>query len=262
MTAKEKSTQSSLKRRGLILSVSLFILLIATWEFAIWVADLSPLVLPTPAKVLELLVEIFVTGYVMKHLWITLAEILLGFVVGSVLGIVLGTAVAHSPLLRQAMNPYIIASQAMPKLALAPIFILWFGFGLTPKVVITALIAFFPLFENAVTALSDSDPQKLELFRSLQATPRQIFFMLKVPEALPMLFAGLKVAMVLSVVGAIIGEFVGSRGGLGALIIAAQGTMDTPLMFAVFVVLTVLGMLLYSVVGWTEQVVLARRFRR
>ncbi len=246
---------------GIVLSIALFIVLIAGWQLLIWVRHLTPLVLPSPQKVAEQLVEVVLTGYIWKHLWITLVEIIGGFVAGSVLGIVLGAVVARSPLLRQALNPYIIASQAMPKLALAPIFILWFGFGLTPKIVITALIAFFPLFENTVIGISDIEPQKLELFHSLRASEWQTFVKLRVPEALPVLIAGLKVAMVLSVVGAIIGEFVGARGGLGALIIASQGTMDTPLMFAVFVILTLLGIALYSFVVWIESLVLTHRYR-
>jgi NitT/TauT family transport system permease protein len=158
------------------------------------------------------------------------------------------------------LNPYIIASQAMPKLALAPIFVMWFGFGILPKVIIAALIAFFPLFENTITGLNEVDPDKVELFRSLNATPWQVFAKLRLPNAVPFLFAGLRVAVVLSVVGAIVGEYVGANRGLGALIIASQGTMDTPLMFAVFVVLTVLGYALYRGMEGLERLCLRWRF--
>jgi NitT/TauT family transport system permease protein len=193
--------------------------------------------------------------------WITLCEILLGFLGGSLLGSTLGALVAMSPVVQRVLQPYIIASQAMPKLALAPLFILWCGFGIFPKALIAALIAFFPLFENTLTGLRQVDADSVDLFRMLGASRWHLFLKLRLPHAVPYLFAGLRVAMVLSVVGAVVGEYVGASKGLGALIVASQGMMDTTLMFAVFVVLTVLGIMLYQLVVWCERLVLARRPR-
>jgi NitT/TauT family transport system permease protein len=243
-----------------VLAALVFVGFLATWAGLIWVRNMSPLVLPSPLRVWNNLVANLANGHLLVHAWVTLQEIILGFLGGSALGIGLGTAVAHSQMLLRVLNPYIIASQAMPKLALAPIFVLWFGFGIFPKVVIAALIAFFPLLENTITGLNEVDPDKIELFRSLDATPWQIFLKLRLPNAVPFLFAGLRVAVVLSVVGAIVGEYVGANRGLGALIIASQGTMDTPLMFSVFVVLTVLGYALYKLMELLERVCLKWRY--
>jgi NitT/TauT family transport system permease protein len=200
-------------------------------------------------------------GFLWPHVWVTVQEIVVGFVGGSVLGIGLGSLVAVSPRVQQVLKPYIIASQAMPKLALAPLFIIWFGLGIMPKALIAALIAFFPLFENTLTGLRDVEAEAVELFRMLGASRWQLFLKLRLPHAVPYLFAGLRVAIVLSVVGAVVGEYIGASKGLGALIIASQGMMDTALMFAVFVVLTALGMLLYQLVGLGERWVYARRSR-
>jgi NitT/TauT family transport system permease protein len=247
--------------REWLLSASVFVLLLLAWYGVVRWYHLPPLVLPTPAAVAAKLLHNLADGYLLPHLWITLGEILLGFLGGSGLGIGLGSLVAISPLLQRVLKPYIIASQAMPKLALAPLFVIWFGFGMVPKALIAALIAFFPLFENTLTGLREVEAEAVDLFRVFGASRWQLFLKLQLPHALPYLFAGLRVAMVLSVVGAVVGEYVGASRGLGALIIASQGMMDTTLMFAVFVLLTVLGIVLYQLVGWCERLVMARRSR-
>jgi NitT/TauT family transport system permease protein len=245
----------------LLLSLGILIVFLGAWELFIRVRGLSKLVLPGPLVIWNSFVDNMVSGFFWVHIQITLSEILLGFALGALIGMGLGTIVAQSPLLNRVINPYIIASQAMPKLALAPIFVLWFGFGITPKIFITALIAFFPLFENTITGLNQVDADRLELFRVLRASRWQTFTKLRLPNALPFIFAGLRVAMVLSIVGAIVGEYVGANRGLGALIIASQGTMDTPLMFAVFLLLTVMGVVLYKLVELAEHLVTGWRFR-
>ena len=154
---------------------------------------------------------------------------------------------------RGVCSPYLVVSQMVPKLALAPLLIVWLGFGATPTVVITALICFFPLLENTLTAMQHVDPQRLELFRMLRASRWQTIWRLKVPDGKPAILAGLRVAVVLAWVGAVVGEFIGASRGLGALIIAAQGSMDTPLMFAVLVVITVLGWASYQGMVWLER---------
>jgi NitT/TauT family transport system permease protein len=243
--------------RDTALSIGLLLALLLAWEGFVRWRGLSPLVLPPPGAVARTLVDGLASGLLWPHLATTLAEVLLGFLLGSLLGIGGGALVAHSALLRRVLSPYIVASQALPKLALAPLLVLWLGYDLTPKVVITALVAFFPLFENTVVGLNEVAPEKLELFRLLRASAWQTFTKLRVPTALPFLFAGLRVAIVLSVVGAVVGEYVGANRGLGALIIASQGTMDTSLMFAVLVLLTVIGVGLYLVVIGVERLVLA-----
>ncbi len=251
------------QRRGRerLLSLALLLAVLAAWYGLVQWRRLPPLVLPLPTAVARALVQNLLDGFLWPHLWVTLSEILLGFIGGSALGIGLGSLVALAPLAQRVLNPYIIASQAMPKLALAPLFVIWCGFGIVPKALIAALIAFFPLFENTLTGLSAVDTETLDLFRMLGASRWQVFSKLLLPNAVPYLFAGLRVAIVLSVVGAVVGEYIGATKGLGALIMASQGMMDTTLMFAVFIVLTLVGIVLYQLVVYCERLVLTRRTR-
>jgi NitT/TauT family transport system permease protein len=182
---------------------------------------------------------------------------LLGGTVGFVGGVMLG----ESARLRKILMPYIVITQVVPKLALAPLFIVWFGFGTLPIVVMTALICFFPLLENTATSLQQVDPQRLELFRMLRASRWQTLWRLKVQAGLANIMAGVRVAVVLSWVGAVVAEFIGASNGLGALIIAAQGSMDTPLMFAVLVLITLLGLVFYKFAEWLERLFLRPRLQ-
>jgi NitT/TauT family transport system permease protein len=251
------------QRRGQerLLSLVLLLAVLVAWYGLVQWRRLPPLVLPLPTAVARVLVQNLLDGFLWPHLWVTLSEILLGFIGGTALGIGLGSLVALAPLVQRILNPYIIASQAMPKLALAPLFVIWCGFGITPKALIAALIAFFPLFENTLTGLRAVDTETLDLFCMLGASRWQVFSKLLLPNAVPYLFAGLRVAIVLSVVGAVVGEYIGANKGLGALIMASQGMMDTTLMLAVFIVLTLVGIVLYQLVVYCERLVLTRRAR-
>lgn len=233
---------------------------LALWEISVRSIGISPLVLPGPLRVIASLWANLSNGVFLVHIGTTLVEIVLGFAAGATFGVVLGALLFHFPGAERVVRPYIVASQALPKLALAPIFVLWFGFGLTPKVLITALIVFFPLFENSLAGFAAPTWGELELFRALRANRWQTFWRLRLPAALPFVFAGLRIAAILSVVGATVSEYVGANRGLGALIIAAQGTLDTAQMFAVFVLLTTIGLLLYGTVVMVERLVLRRRF--
>jgi len=226
---------------------ALLLALLAGWELASRASGVSALVLPAPSAVMKSLWMGLSTGYLWPHIRTTALELVFGLFSGCLIGFVSGVAMAESALLQRVLKPYSVVSQVIPKLALAPLFIVWFGFGMTSTVVITALICFFPLMENTVTSLQQVDPQRLELFRMLGATRRQTLLRLKLPSGLPGILAGLRVAVVLALVGAVVGEFIGASQGLGALIIASQGMMDTPLMFAVLVVIAALGLLLYQV---------------
>jgi NitT/TauT family transport system permease protein len=179
--------------------------------------------------------------------------VLLGLLLGGGVGFVGGMVLGESARWRGILMPYVVISQVVPKLALAPLFIVWFGFGTLPIVVMTALICFFPLLENTATSLQQVDPQRLELFRMLRASRWQTLWRLKVRAGLPSIMAGVRVAVVLAWVGAVVAEFIGASKGLGALIIAAQGSMDTPLMFAVLVLITVLGLVFYKFSEWLER---------
>jgi NitT/TauT family transport system permease protein len=238
---------------------SLLLLFLLLWGWVVLANNVSQLLFPHPLRVWDKLVVYTLDGQMWRHLRVTLVEILAGFALGGVLGFGCGALLAHSKRARNVLTPYLITTQAVPKFALAPIFILWFGFGIAPKVIITALIAFFPLMENTVVGLQACERDALKLFQSLKSSQWQIFLKLRVPSSLPYVFAGLRVAMVFSIVGAIVAEYVGANVGLGALIIISQGTLDTPLMFAVFVVTTVLGLVLYHLVVLAERLVVGRR---
>ncbi|WP_332690888.1 ABC transporter permease [Halalkalibacter lacteus] len=235
-----------------IFSFLLFIIMLITWEFVVQVKGISKIILPAPTTIAANLFQHFQSGYFYPHIIATAFEVFGGFFIGAILGIGLGFLVAQSKTTQEILQPYIIASQAMPKLALAPLLVLWFGFGYTPKIIIVALVCFFPLFESTVTGLSHVSREKLALFQSLKATRFQTLRKLRLPTAMPFIFSGLRVAVVLSVVGAVISEFIGANKGLGALIIASQGMLDTTLMFSVFILLTVIGILLYQLINWVE----------
>jgi NitT/TauT family transport system permease protein len=236
-----------------LISAALFIAFLIGWEAFSRVSGFPELVLPSLSAVLDTLWNGLASGYLLPHIWMTTAEMLLGLATGCIIGFACGIVLGESAILRRVLYPYIIASQVIPKLALAPLFIIWFGFGMTSIVVITALICFFPLLENTLTAIQHIDPQKRELFRMLGATRTQTLLRLKIPSGLPVIMAGFRFAVVLSLVGAVVGEFVGGREGLGAMIIASQGMMDSPLMFAILIVITILGMLLFQATIWFEK---------
>jgi len=229
-----------------LLSAALLLALLGLWEMVVRSAGLSALVLPAPSAVAMSLWSGLASGYFWPHLAATLQALLLGFAAGSVVGLLAGMALAESPLLERVLKPYVVVSQVVPKLALAPLFVLWFGFGLLPTVLITALICFFPLMENTLTGLRQADVQRLQLFRMLGATRLQTLLRLKLPTALPAILAGLRVALVLALVGVVVAEFMGASRGLGAVVIAAQGMMDTTLMFAALVLIAAIGLLLYQ----------------
>ena len=242
-----------MKIRGYILTLLLGLMALSIWEFSVVWLGTSELVLPAPTRVTKVLWSILENGYLWPHLRQTLIEVFCGIFLGGILGCVGGILLGESKELRDLLMPYIVLSQVVPKLALAPLFIVWFGFGLLPTVVMTALICFFPLLENTTTSMQYVDAQKLELFKMLRANKWQTLWHLKIPASMPSIMAGFRVAVVLAWVGAVVGEFIGSSKGLGALIIAAQGSMDTALMFAVLVVITVLGISSYWLVQAIEQ---------
>ena len=215
-----------------LLAVLLGLLLLVAWELIARRGGWSTLVLPAPSVVGAALWRALATAYLWPHIAQTLSEVLLGLSAGVGLGLCGGLVLGESVALRRVLMPYVVLSQVLPKLALVPLFVVWFGFGTLPTVVITALICFFPLLENTLTGVTQVDAARLELFR---------------------------VAVVLAVVGAVVGEFMGASRGLGALIIATQGSMDTPLMFAVLVVITLIGWLLYALTLLVERWLLRQR---
>ncbi len=242
--------------RAAVASGLLAVALLAAWEWSARHLGLSALVLPAPSRIAAALWQGLASGYFWPHLRATGGQLLMGVVAGCAIGFAAGVAMAESRVLRTLLWPYVVVSQVVPKLALMPLFILWFGFGATSLVVITALICFFPLLETTVTSLQQVPPERLELFRMLGASRAQTLWRLKLPTGAPGILAGLRVAVMLAVVGAVVGEFIGASQGLGALVIASQGSMDTPLMFAVLVLIALLGLVAYQLTLWLERWVL------
>lgn len=240
-------------RHERVVALLLFASLIGVWEAAARLLDLSALVLPPPTRVAQSLWQGLLSGYLWPHLLATVVSLMLGLLAGCAIGFGAGVLLAEVPALRRLLMPYVVVSQVVPKLALMPLFIVWFGFGLAPVAVIIALICFFPLLENTMTGLRQVPAARLDLFRILGATRLQILMRLKLPTGLPSILAGFRMAVVLALVGAVVGEFIGASRGLGALIIAAQGTMDTSLMFAVLVLISLLGLALYQFAVWVER---------
>ncbi len=233
-------------------------MLLVLWEVLAAVQGWSLLVLPPPSRIAQSLVQGLVSGFLWPHVGVTLFEMLAGLALGCVLGLVGGVVLGEFPRWRAVLMPYVVVSQVVPKLALVPLFIMWLGFGWWPTVVVTALICFFPLLENTITALQQVDAQQQDLFRLLRASRWQTLWRLKLPAGLPTILAGFRVAVVLSLVGAVVGEFMGAGQGLGALIIAAQGSMDTPLMFAVLGLITLMGWGVYMAAVQVEAWLLRR----
>ena len=233
--------------RRYIPSLVLLFCLLLFWEIMVRFMDVSALIVPALSAVLIVLWDGLITGFLWHHIWVTSVEALLGFVLGCSIGFVCGVMLGEMVQLRRLLWPYVLATQVVPKLALGPIFIIWFGFGMTSTVVITALICFFPLVENTMTGLQTATPEKRDLFRMLGAGRWKTLVRLKIPAGLPTIMAGVRVAIVLALVGAVVGEFIGGSEGLGASIIAAQGMMDSTLMFALFIVITMLGVLFYQI---------------
>ncbi len=247
-------------RRDDAAAVLLGLLCLLAWEVIVALFHPSPLVLPAPSVIAASLWKGLTSGFLWPHIVLTTIEALLGLMLGACMGFIGGVTLGESASLRRIFMPFVLVSQVIPKLALAPLFIVWFGFGTLPTVIMTALICFFPLLENTATAMQQVDPQRLELFRMLRANSWQTLLRLKIPSGLPSIMAGFRVAVVLAWVGAVVAEFIGASRGLGALIIGAQGSMDTSLMFAVLVVITVLGLASYKAALWLELRMLRAQF--
>jgi NitT/TauT family transport system permease protein len=194
--------------RSVAITLAILVVTLAAWELIVRALTIPIFIVPPPSKVALALWRGFSTGVYVQHLGYTLVETLLGFVVGSLLGFVLGTAVAMNRWVEFFLYPYIVMFQSLPKVALAPLIVVWFSLGLTSKVINAALVAFFPLLVNTMVGLKSADEDRVSLMRSLAASDGQIFWMLRLPNALPFVMAGLDVAMIFALIGAIVAEFV------------------------------------------------------
>ncbi len=245
------------RRLATVLAPSVAVLvLLLFWEYGARLFAIPPYLLPGPQVVLASMREnaaaLWTQGLV------TTWEIVLGFALSVAVGLPLALAIFLWQPFARAVYPLMIASQAMPKVAVAPLFLVWFGFGLLPKVLIGFLICFFPIVINTVMGLHGIEREKIYLAQSMGLGSAATFFKIRLPNALPAIFGGLKIAITLAVVGAVVGEFVGGDAGLGYLLITANGNMDTALLFAGIVCLTVIGVVLFLLVELAERLLLPR----
>jgi NitT/TauT family transport system permease protein len=230
------------------------------WKALVVISGYPPFILPPPEQVAARFVSAWTDGTIPPHALRTLYEVALGFGAGAGLALVVGYVLARLPLAERLLSPYLVAAQATPILALAPLLALWFGPGLTAKIVICALIVFFPVAIATMVGVRAVDARLLELARSLRATRWQVVTTLEIPAALPAIFGGLRVGVTLAVVGAIVGEWAGADRGLGLLVNLARGSLfDIPLLFATLVTIALLGIILYALVVFVERALVGAR---
>jgi NitT/TauT family transport system permease protein len=234
-------------------AISLAVFLVA-WKLLTVVTGTPDYILPPPEAVAASGAEAIGSGLLWEHAAATLLEVVLGFGVGATAAVLVGVALGKSMLIERVLSPYIVAAQAVPVLALAPLLDIWFGGGLLARVLVCALIVFFPIAIATMVGIRSADPLLSELLRSLGATPGQITRVLEIPSALPVIFGGLRVGVTLSVIGAVVAEWVSASVGLGVLInIADQGLFDTPLMFVALAALAIIGLAFYGLVVIVER---------
>jgi NitT/TauT family transport system permease protein len=220
--------------------VAFSVVALVTWEAVVRLGDIPKYLVPNPSAVIMYMVEH--PGYILYHSWITLEETVLGFLGGALLGVVSGVGIHFSAYLRKTLYPILIAFNTIPKVALAPLFLVWFGYGLLPKVLIALLIAFFPLVVNTVDGLASVPIELIELADIFRASEWQKFWKVSFIHSLPYIFTGLKVSVATAVGGAVVAEFIGSNTGLGYIIVMANTSVNLASMFASFVLLTVIAL--------------------
>ena len=250
-----------------ITTPAILIAFLLVWHFYVTWFDVSKFIVPPPAAVGESFVELLTSRSTLYHAWITLYETLVGFVLATVIGVGLGAVLGKTPWLEQALNPFIVATQVVPKVALVPLFILWFGFGPEAKIVVAAVLAFFPILTNTVLGVKSVDLGHKDVMTVLNARRWQRFVTLELPSALPAVLAGMEVGVVLAIIGAVVGEYLGGSTGLGHLAVAALNDYKVGALFAIILLLTLIGFALYVLVGtlkhfvipWHESVITARQ---
>ena len=236
---------------GSLLSLAGFLV---AWKVLTVVTGTPDYILPAPEVVGARALRAIGSGVLWQHTAVTLSEILLGFAVGAFSAVAVGTALGKSVVVERVLSPYIVAAQSVPILALAPLLDIWFGGGLLARVLICALIVFFPIAIATMVGIRSADPLLAEMLRSLGASRGQLTVRLEIPSALPVIFGGLRVGVTLAVIGAVVAEWAGASSGLGVLInIANQGLFDTPLMFVALVTLALIGITLHGLVVIAER---------
>jgi NitT/TauT family transport system permease protein len=249
------------RRLQLLLIPLVLVLAIVAWNLASAIGGYPEFILPRASSVFGRFLTLTGDGTLARHASLTAEEALGGFLIGLVFATLAGYPLAKIPPLERAISPYLVASQAVPVVALAPLMVLWFGFGMTSKLLAAALIAFFPILVNVIVGVRSVDVESRSLMRTLSASPWEIFAKLEAPAALPIYLAGLRVGITLSVIGAVVGEFVGADGGLGYLVAQSRGLFDTVTLFVALLTLMAMALCFYVCVVGLERFVLASRRR-
>ena len=226
------------------------VVLLAAWWFVTARELVPPFILPSPQETVKTAQEH--AAYLLQHTGVTTLETVLGFAIAFIVGELVAVLMIYSSSLEKTMYPLILFAQVIPKIAIAPLFVVWLGFGLEPKVVVAVLMAFFPIVISGVAGLKSVDPEILELTSTMGANPFKTFWKIRLPASLPQLLSGLKVAATLAVTGAVVGEFVGANEGLGYVILQANGNVDTAMLFAALIIMSLLGVLLFALIQIAE----------
>jgi len=226
-------------------------LLLAIWEVVVRALHIRSIILPPPSQVVEVMVERY--DLLLEHLWPSLYLTILGFALSVVGGIVVAVLITYSEIVRKGFYPIIVVSQVVPKVSIAPLFVVWFGTGTMSSLLLAFLIAFFPMTINAAMGFQSVDQDIDKMARTFMGSPSQIFWKIRLPNALPYIFGGMKISITLAIIGVIVSEFVASQAGIGYLIKLAGGLLDTPLMLGAIGVLSIAGLLLYGLIALVER---------
>ncbi len=243
-------------RRMTIGSALLFVVFVAAWEWGPPLFGIPSYIIPPASKVWHEFVRMLGSDRLMYHTGITAMQVFAGFILGMLLGMAVGFALGMSPTAEFMLSPYILALQIAPKVAFAPLFVIWFGYTVYPKILVAVLIVFFPVMINVLGAVRAIDPDIVRLAKSFSAGPVRIFRMIEFPASLPPFFAGLRIAATLAVIGVVVGELVGGNQGLGYLLTFGEGSANTPMVFVTIIMLTLIGIALYGIIVLIENRVL------
>ena len=236
------------ERPEIVLIPLSFVILVTAWETLVGVFNMPAYILPPPSDIYATLVGQLQSANFYNNLRVTSIEILAGYGLGASFAFIMAIGVVQSRLIEKTIFPYVVALQAVPKVALAPLFVIWFGFGMQSKIVVAALVSFFPILVNTIDGLRSANPDLLELLRSLGASKRQVFMKVKLPNSMPFVFAGLDIGIVFAVIGAVVGEFVGAKAGLGFQMLQYIYNFDIAGLFAIIIVLSAMGLFGHLVV--------------
>jgi NitT/TauT family transport system permease protein len=255
----EMLAKKRLTREGMLPWITtpvLLFLMVLVWHVYVKATGISAFILPSPGSVWNEWLLMLDSPRAWRHTYFTVYATLMGFFWAILIGVGLGVMIARIRWLEQTLNPFIVATQVIPKVALVPLFVVWFGFGITSKVIVAAVLAFFPILTNTVLGVKSIDEGHRDVMTSLNATRWQIFKRLELPSALPYILTGLEVGIVLAIIGAIVGEYLGGNTGLGALLIARMNAYETDQMFAVLIHMSLLGFAFYFAIGALRKVLI------